>query len=145
MFFKREKERVTTFSEQMEQLRSGGYTLDSLSGGQMRLSKAHLGAVLKEAADGKPVIVDTGLVVGAELAVLTDLGYQKIFLTPSGKKMPALAEHLTALHAFREDLGEALGITSLYNEGLGTTNEQHLYDRVKNRDAGVGRRPWDKN
>ena len=66
MFFKREKERVTTFSEQMEQLRSGGYTLDSLSGGQMRLSKAHLGAVLKEAADGKPVIVDTGLVVGAD-------------------------------------------------------------------------------
>ena len=145
MFFKRDKERVTTFSEQMEQLRSAGYRLDSLTGGRMRLSQAQLGAVLKEGPGGKPVIVDAGLVVGAELAVLTDLGYQKIFLTPSGKKMPALAEHLTALHAFREDLGEALGLTSLYNEGLGTTNEQHLYDRVQNRDTGVARRPWEKN
>lgn len=145
MFFKREKERVATFSEQMEQLRGGGYALEPLSGGQMRLIKAQLGALVKEGAGGKAVIVDVGLVVGAELAVLTDLGYQKIFLTPSGRKMPALAEHLTALHAFREDLGEALGLTSHYNEGLGTTNEKHLYDRVQNRDAGVGRRPWEKN
>jgi hypothetical protein len=34
-------------------------------------------------------------------------------------------------------LKEALGLVSLYNEGLGTTFDQHMYDRVKGRDARV--------
>ena len=52
-----------------------------------------------------------------------------------GRRIPALAEHLTALHHFQEDLREALGLVSLYNQGLGTTFDQHMYDRVKGRDA----------
>ena len=38
----------------------------------------------------------------------------------------------------------SLGLTSFYNQGLGTTNDQHLYDRVESRDAGVPARAWDK-
>ncbi len=56
-----------------------------------------------------------------------------------------MADHLKALHAFSEDLREALGLTSLYNQGLGTTNEKHLYDRVQNRDTGAAPPPWQKN
>jgi hypothetical protein len=40
-------------------------------------------------------------------------------------------------------LKEALGLTSLYNEGLGTTSNAHLYDRVEDRDHGVPTRPWE--
>lgn len=145
MFFKREKERVLGFSEQMDQLKSAGYAVEQAAGGLTRVSKGNLAALLRENAAGTPSIADAGLLVGGEVAVLTDIGFQKIFLAPSGKRTPALADHLKALHAFKEDLGEALGLTSLYNEGLGTTNEKHLYDRVQNRDAGVPHRPWERS
>jgi hypothetical protein len=62
---------------------------------------------------------------------------------PSGRRVPALASQLKSLHAFEEDLKEALGLTSLYNQGLGTTSDLHLYDRVEHRDQGDAQRPWD--
>jgi hypothetical protein len=63
--------------------------------------------------------------------------------TPTGRTAPALATHLKALHAFEEDLKEGLGLTSLYNEGLGTTSDLHLYDRVQHRDEAPSGKPWD--
>jgi len=57
--------------------------------------------------------------------------------------VPALATYLKALHNFEEDLKEALGLTSLYNQALGTRADEHLYDRVKDRDSGGRRRPWE--
>ena len=145
MFFKREKEHVLGFAELIDQLKSAGYAVQSAAGGLTLVAKGNLAALLKESASGAPAIVDSGLLLGQEVAVLTDIGFQKIFLAPSGKRTPAVADHLKALHDFREDLGEALGLTSLYNEGLGTTNEKHLYDRVQNRDAGAQPRPWERN
>lgn len=65
-------------------------------------------------------------------------------MTPTGKELPALAPQLQALHAFDEDLREALGLTSLYNVSLGTTTDEHLYDRVEDRDKPVHPRPWEK-
>jgi hypothetical protein len=106
------------------------------------VTRNKLGALLKEAPDGTPRIEDTGILLGKELAVLTDIGFQKIFLAPSGRRTPALAEHLHALHDFKEDLVELLGLESLYNESLGTTNEKHLYDRVAGRDRGAAPQPW---
>jgi hypothetical protein len=40
-------------------------------------------------------------------------------------------------------LREGLGLTSLYNEALGTVSTQYLYDRVKDRDHGVPKRAWE--
>ncbi|MBI5083923.1 MAG: hypothetical protein HZB13_04925 [Acidobacteria bacterium] len=143
MFFKRQKPVKMTFQERMEQLRASGYVVES-AGGKTRVVRGNLASTLVEGPGGEPTIDAVGLAVGSEVAELTDLGFQKIFLTASGRKTPALAEHLHALHEFREDLGEALGLTSHYNEGLGSTNEKHLYDRVKDRDGGVPRRAWEK-
>lgn len=142
MFFKREKAQVATFSTQLDALRSAGFTVEQTGGGT-RVVKGLLGATVREGSAWPLEILEIGLVVGPELALLTDLGFQKIFMTAKGKKMPALAEHLVALHAFEEDLREAAGLTSLYNQGLGTTNEKHLYDRVKDRDHGVPKRAWE--
>lgn len=144
MFFKRPKPRVLSFSEHLENLKAAGYQVQPGPQGATMATKNRLGALLREGADGKPQIVDTGIVLGGELAVLTDIGFQKIFLAPSGKRTAALAEHLHALHDFKEDLTELLGLESLYNEGLGTTNEKHLYDRVAGRDTGALHRPWER-
>ncbi|HEU5399797.1 MAG TPA: hypothetical protein VFU86_00495, partial [Terriglobales bacterium] len=51
-----------------------------------------------------------------------------------------------ALHSFTEELKEALGLTSLYNESLGTVSESYHYDRVKDRDLpeqSRPKRPWE--
>jgi hypothetical protein len=143
MFFKREKFRVLSFSEQMDQLRSKGYTVDSKPNGSL-IRKGGFAAFARQGAGGRAGLIDAGLAIGDEIAVLTSLGYQMIFMTESGRKTPALAEHLTGLHNFVEDLREELGLTSLYNQSLGTTNEKHLYDRVHLRDTGAAPKPWEK-
>jgi hypothetical protein len=81
--------------------------------------------------------------VGSEIASLVSRGYQMFLRTPSGKEIPALADQLKTLHAFDEDLREGLGLTSLYNLSLGTTSDDHLYDRVEDRDAPHHPRPWE--
>jgi len=52
-------------------------------------------------------------------------GFQMFFRTPSGIEIPAQAHHLRKVHAFDEDLREGLGLTSLYNKGLGSTATDH--------------------
>jgi hypothetical protein len=145
MFFKRDKVRVLSLGEKLDELKGKGFTVKAGQNGRSFLQRGGFAATVHEGQDGKPVIDESGLAIHDEVAVLTDLGYQKIFLTASGRKTPALAEHLKSLHDFAEDLREELGLTSLYNEGLGTTNGRHLYDRVEDRDTGVPRRPWEKN
>jgi hypothetical protein len=144
MFFKRPKPRVLTFAEHLDNLRAAGFQVQTGPQGMTLVTRNRLGALLREGSDRRPQIVDTGIVLGNELAVLTDIGFQKIFLAPSGKRTAALAEHLHALHDFREDLVELLGLESLYNESLGTVNEKHLYDRVAGRDTGAAQRPWQR-
>jgi hypothetical protein len=53
---------------------------------------------------------------------------------------------LKALQSFSEELKEALGLPSLYNESLGTVSESYHYDRIENRDkppVDRPKRPWE--
>jgi hypothetical protein len=143
MFFRREKPKVYSFSERMSELRSAGFDVRELAGGKTLVSRKGCAAEVRDLGDGKTAIGASGVLMGEELAQLVDLGFQKAWLTDSGKRAPARAEHLKALHAFLEDLREALGLTSLYNQSLGTTNEKHLYDRVEDRDTRSHPRPWE--
>jgi len=94
--------------------------------------------------DGVPQVTErAGVVMGKEIGTLTDEGFQKFFTTPSGKRKPALAEELKEIHNFQEDLREALGLTTLYNESLGTVSNLYLYDRVEGRDSGKHDKPWE--
>ena len=99
---------------------------------------------MEDAGGGKVTIGKAGVLVGPEIAHLVHGGYQMFLRTPSGREVPALADQLKALHAFDEDLCEGLGLTSLYNVSLGTTCDDHLYDRVKDRDRTHALRPWEK-
>jgi hypothetical protein len=108
--------------------------------GGTRVSRDGFAAELSQS----PVTIDRyGVLVGNEIAELTDVGYQKIWLTKGGQQLAATAAHLRGLHSFIEDLREGLGLTSLYNEGLGSVNENHLYDRVTGRDTRHEKKPWE--
>jgi hypothetical protein len=142
MFFRRERPKTPSFSERIDTLRQAGFTTAQQSGA-VRVSRA--GCAIDLAEDGSSVraLGRAGMVVGTEIGALVDGGYQKFFRTPTGKKQPALADDLKALHEFEEDLKEGLGQESYYNESLGTTSTYYLYDRVKDRDHGVPKRIWE--
>jgi hypothetical protein len=74
-----------------------------------------------------------GWLLNGEIARLVDRGYQK-FLKTSKLEIPATADHLRAIHEFTEELNEAIGATSLYNQALGTTSNVYNYDRVEGRE-----------
>ena len=142
MFFRRKKARTYNFEERLQLLRDAGFAVESRGGGA-RVSKLGCAAMIEPDGTESPKVGKAGVVVGDEIGFLVHGGYQSFFQTPSGRVVPALAEHLKALHDFQEDLREALGITSHYNTSLGTVFDQHWYDRVKDRDVERPRKPWE--
>lgn len=143
MFFRRETKKKLTFEDHMSAARSAGFRVESIAGGKTRIERNGIAAVAEPGLEDVPRFpVRAGVVIGDEIGTLTDVGFQKFFLTPHGKRKPALAEELKEIHNFHEDLREALHLTSLYNEALGTVSNLYLYDRVKGRDFGQNDKPW---
>jgi hypothetical protein len=134
MFFRNQKKAKVGFSQHLDRLREAGFTVTA-ENSRARVTKFGSAAVVEDRGDDTPLVGKAGVVVGDEIGLLVDGGFQKFFQTPKGRRIPALAEQLRALHDFQEDLREALGLVSLYNQGLGTTFDQHMYDRVKGRDS----------
>jgi hypothetical protein len=99
----------------------------------VQVRKYGCAAEIATAPDGRVEIVSRpGWLMNGEIARLLDRGYQK-FLKTSKLEIPATADHLRALHEFGEELNEAIGGTTLYNEALGTTSNVYNYDRIKGR------------
>ncbi len=97
-------------------------------------------------ASGTRIFAKPGFLLGGEIAMLVDKGYQK-FLKTSKSEIAATADHLKAIHAFGEELREAMQATSLYNQSLGTVSDSYMYDRVTDRDTPEQKRPqrpWEK-
>jgi hypothetical protein len=137
MFFRREKPRKLSFSDRLDRVKEFGFEVRTADSGKAEIAKYGCAALLEDRGDEMPRVSQSGVVVGDEIGRLVNGGYQQFFVTASGKRLPALAPQLQALHDFKEDLKEALGGISLYNEGLGTTSNAHMYDRLEGRDAGV--------
>ena len=146
MFFRRETVKPKTFDDYMNEARSAGFTVERTGGGKVRISRDGVAAVVEASTDATPKFTErAGVMLGHEIAGLIDGGFQKFLETPTGKRRPALASDLRQIHNFQEDLRAALGLTSLYNESLGTVSNQYLYDRVQDRDRGVPTRPWESH
>jgi len=143
MFFRRERPKKLSFRERLNIAKQAGFVEDKLPDGRTRITKHGVGAVVGDEAQGQPEIEKAGILIGPEIATLLNCGYQVFFETPSGKRIPAQAEQLHALHEFEEDLKAALGLTDLYNTALGTTSQKHMYDRVFHRDTGDQPKPWE--
>ena len=143
MFFRRERPKKLTFSDYMGAARSAGFKTESASGGKTRIERDGVACIVEAGNEDVPrFLVRAGIAIGSEIGTLTDGGFQKFFTTPSGKRKPALAEELKAIQNFQEDLREALGLTSLYNESMGTVSNLYIYDRVEGRDKGKHDKPW---
>jgi hypothetical protein len=144
MFFRRKRPAEITFQDRLENLKGAGFTVTPRPDGSVLVAKGPCAVALHE-RDGQVQRAElAGIAMGGEIGSLVDGGYQKFFRTPSGKTKPALASDLKAIHDFEEDLKEALGLESLYNESLGTVSTYYLYDRVKDRDGGVPQRVWEQ-
>ena len=143
MFFRRERPKTTTFAERLDALRALGFTVTSLPAGVVRVSRGDTAVDLREEDGVARAVSPAGILMCDEIGALVDEGFQKFFRTPTGKKKPALADELKALHEFEEDVSEALGKESYYNTSLGTVSTFYMYDRVKDRDAGVPKRAWE--
>ena len=109
--------------------------------GAMQVSKYGCAALLAAGTDAPTVMVQKpGLVMNGEIALLLDRGYQKFIKTQAGERA-ARAEDLRSLHKFTEELRQATGGISLYNESLGTVSDEYMYDRVKGRNLPESKRP----
>jgi hypothetical protein len=142
MFFRNQKPHEWTFDERLGNLKQFRFEIQKQGAGAL-VTRDGCGAMVQDLGQGQVKVGKAGVLVGAEIANLVSRGYQMFLRTPSGKEIPALADQLKKLHAFDEDLREGLGLTSLYNLSLGTTSDDHLYDRVEDRDAPHHPRPWE--
>jgi len=137
MFFRRTRPREPGFEELIQRLGAWGFLVEPQSDGSVRVTRDGCAARVRQGTDGKPVMEQAGWVLDGQTARLVDGGFQKFWLAPGGRRQPALAAQLKALHSFEEDLREALGLVSFYNTSLGTVNALHLYDRLKCREDGA--------
>ena len=137
------------FEDAVNWLRDHGFDLIEAPGTQGRVfaRKYNVSAAIqKNGEEGVKIFAYPGYLIGGEIAKLVNRGYQQFFKTTKAE-VPATAEQLKALHQFTEELKEAIGAPSLYNESLGTVSENYIYDRVQNRDEPAAVRPvkpWQK-
>jgi hypothetical protein len=134
MFFRRRKPTLPTFEGQLNSARQQGFTVESVGTGRAKLSKHGCAAVVEAAGAGQVRFVEMpGVAIDGTIARLEDRGYQKFFLV-GNQARPALAEQLRDLHHFIEEVRHVFGVTSFYNESLGTVSNGYHYDRLEGRE-----------
>lgn len=127
---------VKTFDSALTYFRSHGFDVEESAGvaSQVKIRKHGCGAVLARTPNGGAAYVTRpGCLIGGEISTLVDRGYQK-FLRTNRLEVAATADHLHALHAFDEELCEAIGTPDYYNLALGTVSDLYLYDRLQGRE-----------
>jgi hypothetical protein len=138
-----------TFEDAVQWLRDHGFDLIEAPGTQGRvfLKKYNVSAAIqKDGDDGVKIFAYPGYLISGEISKLINRGYQQVLKT-SKTEVAATADHLKSLQQFSEELKEALGLPSLYNETLGTVSEAYQYDRIVDRDkptADRKKRPWER-
>lgn len=138
------------YEDAVAYLRDHGFDVLEPAGTSNRIfiKKLNCSAALqKDEKSGEvKVFARPGYLISSEISKLVDRGYQK-FLKTSKTEVPATADHLKAIHEFTEELKEATGLPSLYNESIGTVSDSYQYDRVEDRDESETarpKRPWEK-
>ena len=118
---------------QVESLSSKGFTVRS-SGGVARIEKYNCGAELRKEPNGDfQMTIIPSIMMQGQFTHLWDAGYQKFLLTHDGRKFPVRVNQLGDLRRFNEELRDALGVPTYYNEALGSTCHYSVYDRLKGR------------
>ena len=117
-----------------KQFEESGFVVAEPQTGRLELRKSGCVGYLESMAGkwvypGPPYFVAQG--INCELE---DRGYQKFWYSKlDAKRFPIRKVDLEILHRFDEEVRYILGLKSLYNESLGTTNAQTVYDRLTGR------------
>jgi len=141
------KTKPRSFDEVPSELHRRQFDVQEVVGvaGRVQVSKYGCAAVIGRGAKGSVVLYHKpGILLGGEIAIVLDRGFQKFFKT-SRLEVAATADRLKAEHRFAEELDEVIGEVSLYNESLGTVSDEYMYDRLKGRDTDEppkGLAPW---
>lgn len=140
--------RQKTYEEALVYLRDHDFDLLDAPGtttGRVFVKKYGCSAAIERGDDGHArFFAYPGVLIGNEISKLVDRGYQK-FLKTTKLERPATSDDLQSLFKLTDELKEAMGTVSLYNESIGTVSESYEYDRVKDRDSKVRpERPWEK-
>lgn len=133
-----------SFEDAVAALRDHGFEVQDVDGERLIKKYGCAAPVDRDPLTGRARVTQRpGYVIAGEISALVDKGYQK-FLKTSKIELPATSDILKAVHRFSEELKEAAGLTSLYNEALGTVSDRYVYDRIKDRDDDVRPvRPWE--
>lgn len=126
--------KTASMQDVQKQFEQAGFTVAAASGGRIEVKKSGCVAFVGTEA-GKPVYLQPPyLVVQGLLCELEDRGYQKFwFAKIENRRFPIRKADLLVLHRFDEEVRFILGMTSLYNESLGSTNARTVYDRLDGR------------
>jgi hypothetical protein len=117
-----------------KQFEQAGFAVSDAPPGRIEVKKSGCVAYLEKQEgswiySGPPYLIVQG--INCELE---DRGYQKFWLARAeGKRFPIRKVDLENLHRFDEQVRYILGVTSLYNEALGSTNARTAYDRLTGR------------
>ena len=131
------------YNAAMGRLKNAGFVVTECGENRVLIGKNGCGAMLERSPSGEPqLIVRPGLLLGDRIAHLLDRGFQK-FWQDEGRSVPALAGQLKALHAFNEDLNSVIGLTTLYNQALGSVSARYVYDRMEGREGPKRHKPFD--
>jgi hypothetical protein len=139
MFKMSTKVEERTYEDAVQYLRDNGFDLTEAPGtpGRVFVRKYNVSAAIqKDGDDGVKIFAYPGYLIGGEISKLINRGYQQVLKTSK-----------TEIAATADQLKEALGLPSLYNESLGTVSEAYQYDRIVGRDKPVTerpKRPWEK-
>ena len=125
----------TSFAHSIQsQFEQAGFIVTEAQPGRLELKKSGCVAYLESQGgkwvySGPPYFAVQG--INCELE---DRGYQKFWYSkPDGRRFPIHKVDLEVLHRFDEEVRYVLGLMSLYNESLGTTNARTVYDRLTGR------------
>jgi hypothetical protein len=117
-----------------KQFEQAGFVAANDSSGRIELRKSGCVAFLEKQGGKLIYSGPPSLVVHGINCELEDRGYQKFWYAKAeDKRFPIRKVDLGILHRFDEEVRYILGLTSLYNESLGSTNARTVYDRLTGR------------
>ncbi len=117
-----------------KQFEKAGFVVAKASGDRIEVRKSGCVAYVGNERGKAVYIQPPYLVFQGLLCELEDRGYQKFwFAKAENRRFPIRKADLGVLHSFDEEVRFILGLTSLYNESLGSTNARTVYDRLDGR------------
>lgn len=125
---------TVTAQDIQKQFEQAGFVVTKAPRIRLEVRKSGCVAYLGNEAGKVVYIAPPYFVVRGINCELEDRGYQKFWYAQAeNKRFPIRKVELESLHRFDEEVRYVLGLTSLYNQSLGSTNARTVYDRLTGR------------